>query len=79
MIYLDGHVCNESEDEHNEVPECTLFNDAPSIDEFEEDESDDISCDVILCTEDDGLYLKSNTDDENETLAIITKEHRVSG
>ena len=51
-----------------------------SRDEYnEEDEPDDISCDVILCTEDDGLYLKSNTDDENETLAIITKEHRVSG
>ena len=47
LIYLDGHVCNESEDEHNEVPECTLFNDAPSIDEFEEDESEYIEDDSI--------------------------------
>ena len=47
MIYLDGHVCNESEDEYNEVPECTLFNDAPNIDEFEEDESEYIEDDSI--------------------------------
>ena len=50
MKNSDDHVCNGSRDEYNEVPECTLFNDTPSIDEFEEDEPDDISCDVILCT-----------------------------
>ena len=85
MKNSDDHVCNDSGDEYNEVPECALFNDTPSIDKFD-DEPDTI---VILYTEDDGLYCddylsdmsysKSNTDDENETLAIITKEHRVSG
>ena len=74
MKNSDDHVCNDSGD------------DTPSIDKFD-DEPDTI---VILYTEDDGLYSdddylsdmsysKSNTDDENETLAIITKEHRVSG